>query len=418
MLFIRSLLQPSTNKDRSLLPIAGVVIALHFLFVGWAALFNHSKPSAKIPPPRLVVQTITLSPPQLNKTTTEALAAGPTVPMQPAAPELPPKAEEEAQEEVPEPEPEIADEVAYGYSLGAPSSPSRPPPDSTPPKPHEELAPKQPEKPATKQPEKPKPKPKPKPPKPVPKKENKKPAPTTVPVKKQETKQEPKKKPPATVKPNATKKTETKKNETKKPAKVQPKKNVTPPKEPKKEKPAPKPAEDKELQRKKEAEQQKKIAERQKREAEEQAIKDKQYSLVAKAQERIAKIAQTRDKVTPGKGSEEGSTSVPSAITSLQIDAVSTSNAAPLSDREVSYRDELAGRLKLLLRLPEYGEVKIKLTLDRTGKIAKVNVLNSESAANKKYIEKTLPTLSFPAFGTRFGDVDEYIFSITLSNEL
>ena len=89
-----------------------------------------------------------------------------------------------------------------------------------------------------------------------------------------------------------------------------------------------------------------------------------------------------------------------------------------MGDHEVSYRDELANRLKLLLRLPEYGEVKVKLTIERSGKIAKVLIISSESSANRKYIEKTLPGLTFPQFGTRFGDVDQYTFSITLGNEL
>ena len=94
-----------------------------------------------------------------------------------------------------------------------------------------------------------------------------------------------------------------------------------------------------------------------------------------------------------------------------------TAELKELNDKEIGYRDELAGRLKLLLRLPEFGEVKIKLTLSRAGKVAKVSIVSAESAANRTYIEKTIPTLSFPSFGNNFGTLPEYTFLISLSND-
>jgi len=72
----------------------------------------------------------------------------------------------------------------------------------------------------------------------------------------------------------------------------------------------------------------------------------------------------------------------------------------------------------LLLRLPDYGDVKVNLTLDRTGKVFKISVINAESVANRKYIEKALPEMSFPEFGTNFASAAEYTFAITLSNEI
>ena len=144
----------------------------------------------------------------------------------------------------------------------------------------------------------------------------------------------------------------------------------------------------------------------------------RRQTLLAQAQERIAKIPQGSDKLSTGKTPTQISQSEPRGVTSLQIDTLSEESGIRLGDHEVSYRDELANRLKLLLRLPEYGEVKVKLTIERSGKIAKVLIISSESSANRKYIEKTLPGLTFPQFGTRFGDVDQYTFSITLGNEL
>jgi len=88
------------------------------------------------------------------------------------------------------------------------------------------------------------------------------------------------------------------------------------------------------------------------------------------------------------------------------------------SSGELSYRDELACRLQLLLKLPESGKVQIKLTLSKTGKFVKLTVANSPSGANRNYIEKTLPTLSLPSFGEQFGGAAEHTFSITLTSDL
>lgn len=136
------------------------------------------------------------------------------------------------------------------------------------------------------------------------------------------------------------------------------------------------------------------------------------------AQERIAKIGGSRDKIA-AKSANPTLSSAPRAITSLEVDSLSNlKGETSLSHYEMSYREELAGRLKLLLRLPEYGDVKVNLTLDRTGKVAKVAIVNADSVINRKYIEKTLPGLSFPAFGTNYASAAEYTFSITLSNEI
>jgi hypothetical protein len=55
--------------------------------------------------------------------------------------------------------------------------------------------------------------------------------------------------------------------------------------------------------------------------------------------------------------------------------------------------------------------------LDRSGKVFSVVIVSSESVANRKYIEKIVPTLTFPGFGSNFGSVMQYTFSITLSND-
>lgn len=152
--------------------------------------------------------------------------------------------------------------------------------------------------------------------------------------------------------------------------------------------------------------------------AEKQVEKARQQKLLVEAQERIAKIGRTSDKLTADKGGKAAAPAVPGALTTLNIDALPSNSGTPLTDRERGYRDELAGRLKLQLKLPEYGEVKIKLTLERSGRVVSVVVVSAESQANRKHIEKMLPGLVFPAFGANFGSDPQYTFVITLSNEL
>ncbi|MCE5319245.1 MAG: hypothetical protein LLG04_18015 [Parachlamydia sp.] len=143
------------------------------------------------------------------------------------------------------------------------------------------------------------------------------------------------------------------------------------------------------------------------------AQKAKQQELLARAQESIAKIR--RDGVTIDANQKRRGADL--KIPQLTLATVATEEASALSVGELSYRDELAGRLKLLLKLPEYGSVKLKLTLQRSGKVFKVAILSAASAQNRAYVEKMMPTLQFPPFGNQFGEEPEYTFTITLNND-
>lgn len=149
----------------------------------------------------------------------------------------------------------------------------------------------------------------------------------------------------------------------------------------------------------------------------------KQRELLAKAKENLAKIGESRDKIGSGSFSNKISslndTTIPQQLGNLQIDAlpVGTALSGELSAKEASYRDEIAMRLKIALSLPDYGAVKLKLILNRSGKVESVQILNSESHKNKQYVEKTVPSLIFPPFGNRFGDASQYSFVVTLNND-
>lgn len=142
--------------------------------------------------------------------------------------------------------------------------------------------------------------------------------------------------------------------------------------------------------------------------------KTKQKELIADAQKSIDQISKARDKL---KASSEKTAPTLKKIENLQIETFTSESGHSLSSQEESYYDELASRLKMLLRLPEYGEVKIKLTINRIGKFVKLAVVNSKSPVNRNYIEKTIPSLKFPAFENNFPGKEEFTFILAMSNE-
>lgn len=144
-------------------------------------------------------------------------------------------------------------------------------------------------------------------------------------------------------------------------------------------------------------------------------INEQQIALLSKAKEKIGKINTSSDKMS---ATTALSIAVPSQIDSLSIDTLKIDSPPTMGSQEIAYRDELAQRLKLQLKLPEYGSIKLKLTIAKNGKVKKVLILNSESQLNKQHVEKTLPLLSMPPFGSQFNGAEEYTFTINMSNDV
>lgn len=142
-------------------------------------------------------------------------------------------------------------------------------------------------------------------------------------------------------------------------------------------------------------------------------VDEKKKNLLNQARETIGKINLKNDKTV---ATAPLNTHLPQRIESLSIDQLNIETTSSMGAHEVAYRDELAGRLKLLLKLPEYGTVKLKLTINRKGQVMKVQILNSESVKNQKLIEKTLPGLTLPPFGSQFAGMEQFTFTITMSN--
>lgn len=82
-----------------------------------------------------------------------------------------------------------------------------------------------------------------------------------------------------------------------------------------------------------------------------------------------------------------------------------------------NYEQTLIADLEALLELPEKGEVKIKLTLNRQGKVERVHVEKAPSAHNRTYIEEALKALSFPPFGTAYKSEQTHTFCVTFTSE-
>ena len=128
--------------------------------------------------------------------------------------------------------------------------------------------------------------------------------------------------------------------------------------------------------------------------------------------ESVAKINQSRDKHSSSQEKALPELKMPDSLPQLHLDGIEL-----VSDQETSYQVELASRLRLLLRLPEYGDVKIRLTVSKAGRVEKVEIIGSESKLNSQYVENTLPSLQLPPFGNQLGNTSKYTFAITLSND-
>lgn len=146
------------------------------------------------------------------------------------------------------------------------------------------------------------------------------------------------------------------------------------------------------------------------------AEQQRRANLVAQAKERLNQVGKT----APQSSSSEltalfSSNKALETLESLHATSLTVETNSPLTVGQMSYRDELAHRLKLGLKLPEYGDVRLQLTVHRSGRIVRVRVERSASSLNRTYVEKTLPDLKMAPFGESFGTIEEFTFTITLT---
>jgi outer membrane biosynthesis protein TonB len=84
-----------------------------------------------------------------------------------------------------------------------------------------------------------------------------------------------------------------------------------------------------------------------------------------------------------------------------------------MDEGEGTEEETLGSFLSSSLNLPEFGEVKIQLTIKKDGSVARLSVLQAESKKNKAYLEKHLPLLKFPLILDK-----EKTFTLTFCNEI
>lgn len=91
---------------------------------------------------------------------------------------------------------------------------------------------------------------------------------------------------------------------------------------------------------------------------------------------------------------------------------------APVIESEIdpNYGEFLIAFLQNSLDLPEYGEVKARLEIDRFGKLVKCEIIDAKSTKNAEFLKAQLPELLFPYLND-FGIVDStQTFTITFRN--
>ncbi|MFS8564371.1 MAG: hypothetical protein LVR00_08755 [Rhabdochlamydiaceae bacterium] len=130
---------------------------------------------------------------------------------------------------------------------------------------------------------------------------------------------------------------------------------------------------------------------------------DLQKQIVQELEELVAKIEKDQEKISPPAPLQE-------TRSSLQDTA-----AIFIATPEERYQDALLSYLHEALHLPEQGEVKIQLSIQEDGTLAKIVVLKAESVKNRIYLEKQLPLLHFPDLQSL--QVKEKVFVVTFCNE-
>lgn len=136
-----------------------------------------------------------------------------------------------------------------------------------------------------------------------------------------------------------------------------------------------------------------------------------------RSRESIRKIQESLSKIATKSVEKTPMVELPNVITSLAVDEQSPVGEVNVLNAEVHYKDELARRMQLYLTLPERGEVTVKLTLNRSGAVIKLVIESSTTDVNRKYVEKTVPILAFPPFGTFFSSQSQYTFTVALRSE-
>ncbi len=76
----------------------------------------------------------------------------------------------------------------------------------------------------------------------------------------------------------------------------------------------------------------------------------------------------------------------------------------------MQYEDELSLRLRSGLKLPETGDVKVSITLNRQGKVIKTEIISSKSTLNRRAIETIYRHCNSTFWKCLFWRIDPHIY--------
>lgn len=147
---------------------------------------------------------------------------------------------------------------------------------------------------------------------------------------------------------------------------------------------------------------------------EKKATKPKKPSTAKKTTDVESKIASLMKESLDHLGTTGKSAPSKTVVPQKKIGSLLSENVSSETSR--TYEEEVALYLKHRLQLPEYGEVKIKLTLSANGKVTSVKILSASSAKNRTLVETKVPKITFPPFDARLEGEKTHTFSVTLKS--
>jgi hypothetical protein len=125
--------------------------------------------------------------------------------------------------------------------------------------------------------------------------------------------------------------------------------------------------------------------------------------------ELLEEIAKSFDAIAPVEPTKRPALSLPSKIAPV-AQLAEESKASP------EYGDFLITYLQHSLDLPEHGDVKAEIRIDRFGNLVDCLILNTKSQKNADFLKKRLPELAFPCFNDFSIDDPALSFTITFRN--
>lgn len=160
---------------------------------------------------------------------------------------------------------------------------------------------------------------------------------------------------------------------------------------------------------------------------------------IAKKEEPIAKKATTKKevpKVVAKKAVEKAKAKTSEVISSSKSQAIAKAKkalsglgkiSAPSEGAKIGalsieglegdgYISEVVAKLQRGLKLPEFGEVTVELTLEKSGKVLNCLIKDAKSLTNKMYVEKTLPSIKFPMFEGSLKHENAHTFIFVLNS--